>query len=93
MKGSAAESRIFVVLVCVGLAGLPLRIWVCKEIPSSLVCLIAPICSDVLLFFGSVGGIGLLCLKVFGPAQVERTHAWVSLAAVVAASILFVWGV
>lgn len=93
MKGSATDSRIFVVLVCVGLAGLSLRIWACEDIPSSMVSLITPVCSDVLLFFGSLGSIGLLCLKVFGPAQVERTRFWVFLAAVVAASILFVWNV
>jgi hypothetical protein len=93
MNDIATERRIFVVLVCVGLAGLPLRIWECEEIPSSLVGLIAPVCSDVLLFFCSVGSIGLLCLKVFGPTQVQRAHFWVFLAAVVAAVVLFVWGV
>jgi hypothetical protein len=90
MKEDVIEGRIFVALVCAGVTGLSLRIWACNDVPASLLNLITPICSDVLLYFGSVGCVGLLCLKIFGPSQVQRTHAWVFFAAVVAAAILVV---
>jgi hypothetical protein len=45
-----------------------------------------------LIFFGSVGSIGLLCLTIFGLTEIQRTHFWVFLLAVMAAAILFACG-
>jgi len=90
MKSIRTDRWIFVALVCVSLMGRLLKVWAPDDTASTLTDLIAPMFSDVLICFGGVGSAGLLCIALFGPASVERTHFWVFLAGIVGAAILFV---
>lgn len=90
MDDSRSERRLFAALACIGLIGLLMRVWASSDPASGLNGLASPACSDVLLFFGGVGGAGLVCSAIFGLARTDRTHFWVFLTGVVGAVILFI---
>ena len=92
MEETEIERWLFVALACVFLIGLMLRVWASGECASTFPVVLARIGSDVLVFFGGIGSAGLLCIKLFGPARVERTLFSVFLAVIIGAAILLVRG-
>lgn len=90
MEDSGTEYRLFVVLTCIGLLGALLRVSGAGENASSLWGLLAPTCSDILIFFGGIGSFGLLCTIIFGSAGVERTLFWVFVVSILGVVILYI---
>jgi hypothetical protein len=93
MKNDQTEMRLFITLVCIGFAGAAIRVWSLNEPGGTLVALFAPLCADVLMYFGALGCAGLAGVFIFGYAGRERVHSWVFVAGIVGAAILFLAGI
>lgn len=89
MKDTGIDRWPFAVLTCVCLSGVLLKAYAFGQHASPLDGAVARTCSDLLIFLGGVGGAGLLCTKLFGPASVQSALFWVFLAGIVAAAIVF----
>lgn len=89
MNETKIERRLFTSLACIGLIGFLMRVWLGNEAASGLDGLAAPMCSDILIFFGGCGSVGFICTVLFGQAGIERTQFWVFLAGIIGAAILF----
>ncbi len=92
MRETEMDRWPFVVLMCVCLGGLFLKAYPFGQHTSPFDDALAGTGSDLLIFLGGVGGAGLLCMRLFGPARVESRIFWVFLAGIVAAAILFCRG-
>jgi hypothetical protein len=53
---------------------------------------LSPVCGDLLVFFGGIGSVGLLCSLLFGMAKIERPLFWLFLFAILGAALHFVVG-
>jgi hypothetical protein len=83
------ERRLFTSLACIGLIGFLMRVWLENEAASGFGGPAAPMCSEILTFFGGCGSVGFICTVLFGQAGIERTQFWVFLAGIIGAAILF----
>lgn len=92
MENSHPDRRMFLALFSIGMLGLLLVMSGSLDPASTLSSVAARGCGDLLLFFGGIGGAGLLCTVILGPAGVERAHFWVFLAALVGATLFFTFG-
>ncbi|WP_250504224.1 hypothetical protein [Caballeronia sp. AZ7_KS35] len=92
MEKSHPDRRMFFALLSIGLVGLLLVVGGNAGPASTLSDAAASGCGDLLLFFGGIGGTGLLCTVILGPAGVERAHFWIFLAALVGAALFFTFG-
>jgi hypothetical protein len=92
MQKKHPDRRLFVALVGIGLLGWLLVVSGSSGDVSTVSGAATHGCGDLLLFFGGIGGTGLLCTLILGPAGVERAHFWIFLAALVGAALFFTLG-
>jgi hypothetical protein len=93
MKDTEIDRWPFAVLMCVCLSGLLLKSYALGQHASPLDGAFVRTWSDLLVFLGGVGSAALLCIRLFGPARVDRMLFWVFLAGIVAAAILYCRGI